>query len=89
MWRRDIATAKNWSDTSVLTCQARPASGVLDPAPVCCSTSDHLAMPQDCGESNHAHDDCGKYDLDDPPEPCSSSFHGDDFKTLKGVTSAF
>lgn len=23
MWRRDVATAKNWSDTSVLTCQAR------------------------------------------------------------------
>ena len=26
MWRRDIATAKNWSDTTVLTCQARSSA---------------------------------------------------------------
>jgi len=25
MWRRDVATAKNWSDTTVLTCQVRPS----------------------------------------------------------------
>ncbi len=26
-------------------------------------------MRQDCGESNDAHEDCGPYEVDDPPAP--------------------
>ncbi len=44
---------------------------------------------QDCGKSNHDHEDCGKYDLDDPPAPDRSGRYGDDARSIKGVSSAF
>ena len=89
MWRRDIATAKNWSDTSVLTCQARPVCPACRGRAVSRTPSDCRSMPQECGESNNAHEDCGRYDLEDPPEPSRNSRHDDDLKKLKGVTAAY